>query len=184
MAPLAARATRCWLRVRISTRFVADGRVLTERFTRRRVGASVDYTYGRRSPPWGCHLAHLPLHAVLGENLVWVSWTDDDGAWAPQSPWRCHLLDHHHLFLDGFLFCALFCCSWSTRGEIGGVELLLVIGCRWCPFPRTFSACSMVLPELPFGVRRSIRLVSGYRWSLMDRFDIVLVGGLVSRRPF
>jgi hypothetical protein len=34
------------------------------------------------------------------------------------------------------------------------------------------------------GVRRSIRLASGCRWSLMDRSGIVLVGGSASRQPF
>jgi hypothetical protein len=100
MAPLAARATRCWLRVRISTRFVAYGRVLTERFARHRASAGDDYACGRR-------LAHLPLHVVSGENLVWVSWMDYDWAWALQSPWRRRLLDHRRLFLVCFLFCAL-----------------------------------------------------------------------------
>jgi hypothetical protein len=125
MAPLVARATRCWLRVRISTRFVAYGRVLTERFARHRASAGDDYACGRR-------LAHLPLHVVSGENLVWVSWMDYDWAWALQSPWRRRLLDHRRLFLVGFLFCALL--------------LLLILH---------FSACFMALPEPPSDVQRS-----------------------------
>jgi hypothetical protein len=117
---------------------------------------------------------------------TWVSWTDDDGAWAPQSPWRRRLLDHRCLFwlVSSFALSFLLLAHEGVRGSIGGVELLLVIGCRWCPFLRTFSACSMALPEPPFGVRRSIWLASGCRWSLMDRFRIVLVGGSVSHRPF
>jgi hypothetical protein len=99
---LAARATRCWLRVRTLTRFVADGRVLTEGVAWHRAGAGDDYACRCRSPPWEHHLAHLPLHVVSSENLVWISWMDDDGAWALQSPWRRHLLDHRRLFLDGF----------------------------------------------------------------------------------
>jgi hypothetical protein len=72
-----------------------------------RVAAGDDYACGRHSPPWGGHFAHLPLHVVSSENLVRVSWTDDGGAWALQSPWRRHLLDHRRLFLVGFLFCTL-----------------------------------------------------------------------------
>jgi hypothetical protein len=57
----------------------SDGSVLTERFARRRASAGDDYACERRSPPWGRHPAHRPLHVVSGENLVWVSWTDDRG---------------------------------------------------------------------------------------------------------
>jgi hypothetical protein len=69
MAPLAARATQCWLRVRISTRFVIDGRVLTERFARRRAGVGDDYAYGHRSPPWGVIL--LTSHSMWYRVKTW-----------------------------------------------------------------------------------------------------------------
>jgi hypothetical protein len=97
----------------------------------------------------GGHLALLQLHEVSGENLVWVSLMDDGGAWALQSPWRCRLQDRRHLFWLVFSS-ALSYSSWSMRGGTGGMKLHLVIGCRWFPFPRTFSACSMALPESPF----------------------------------
>jgi hypothetical protein len=32
---------------------------------------------------------------------------------------------------------------------MGGAELHLVVGCRWCPFPMTISVCSMALLKPP-----------------------------------
>jgi hypothetical protein len=131
--------------------FVADGRVLTKRFSQLAC-ASDDYACGCRPPPWWASSCSTPIPCSLG-------WKHGLGL---LDRWWWGLSSAISLETSFARPSPLSCCVPPLRSPIAPrlwaeaqvrvwleLHFLLVIVYRRCSFNKTISTCSMVSPRSP-----------------------------------